>query len=121
MIEIRKLRRSIKHALRGVKIAFKTEQSFRLQSIFSLFVIILAIYFQITSFEWVIILLMSSIILSLELFNSIIERILDAFRPRIHPIVKDIKDIMAATVLIMSMAAVMVGVTIFYPYILALV
>ena len=38
MIEIRKLRRSIKHALRGVKIGFKTEQSFRIQSIFSLFV-----------------------------------------------------------------------------------
>lgn len=112
MIEIKKLKRSIKHALRGVKIVFQTEQSFKIQSIFAFLVIILAIYFQITSFEWIILLLMSTIILTLELFNSIIERILDAFRPRIHPIVKDIKDIMAATVLIMSVAAVMIGVTI---------
>jgi len=43
--------------------------------------------------------------------------VVDILKPRIHPYAKLIKDLMAATVLITSIVAVVVGILIFYPYI----
>lgn len=121
MIDLQRLRKSFSHALRGVRTVFRTEQSFRIQIIMAILVLILAFWLGVTSFEYIVLLLLIGSILSLELINSVFERIVDAFKPRIHPIVKDIKDIMAATVFITSIIALFVGVTIFYPYISALV
>jgi len=53
--------------------------------------------------------------------NSIFERISDAFKPRLHPIVKEVKDMMAGAVLLASIFSVIVGVLIFYPYVQLLV
>ena len=56
-------------------------------------------------------------VLVMELFNTILERVVDILKPRVHPYAQLIKDIMAATVLIASIGAIVVGITIFYPYI----
>ncbi|MBT5808101.1 diacylglycerol kinase family protein [Candidatus Uhrbacteria bacterium] len=121
MISLHRLKQSLTHALRGVRVVFVAEQSFRLQVIAAIAVVAAGFYFQVTSNEFVILMLLIGAILSLEMINSIFERIVDSFKPRIHPIVKDIKDIMAGAVLVASVAAVAIGVTIFDSYILALV
>ena len=92
---------------------FHSEQSFRLQSLAAVVIILLAIWFRVNAFEWIVLLLMIGLVLTLELINSVFERIVDTFKPRIHPIVRDIKDIMAATVLLMSLVALVIGVIIF--------
>jgi len=56
-------------------------------------------------------------VLIMELINTVFERVVDILKPRIHPYARVIKDLMAATVLITSIVAVIVGVIIFYPYI----
>lgn len=121
MINAKQFQRSLKHAIRGMVVVFGSEQSFRLQVFAAILVLALAVWFRIEPFEWIILLLLIGIILSLELINSIFERIVDSFKPRIHPIVRDIKDIMAAAVLVMSLLAIFVGAVIFYPHVLALV
>jgi len=113
MISIRRLIKSFSHALRGVRVVFKNEQSFRLQSFAAVVIILLAIWFRVNVFEWIVLLLLIGLVLTLELINSVFERIVDTFKPRIHPIVRDIKDIMAATVLLMSLVALVIGVMIF--------
>ena len=95
MISLHRLKQSLTHALRGVRVVFVAEQSFRLQVIAAIAVVAAGFYFQVTSNEFVILMLLIGAILSLEMINSIFERIVDSFKPRIHPIVKDIKDIMA--------------------------
>jgi len=104
-----------------VWIVFNSEQSFRLQLFAAIVVGMLGMWFQIRRSEWIVLLLLIGSILSLELINSVFERMIDAFKPRIHPIVRDIKDIMAATVLIVSCIAVIIGLIIFVPYVRALV
>src|SRR3989338_10703732 len=103
MIELHRLIKSFSHALRGVCVVFKTEQSFRIQTGIAFLVLLLALFFHIQAFEWIILLLLVGSVLSLELINSIFERIVDTFKPRIHPVVKDIKDIMAGAVLLGSL------------------
>jgi len=55
-------------------------------------------------------------VLILELINTVVERVVDILKPRIHPYARLIKDLMAAVVLISSIVAVIVGIIIFYPY-----
>ncbi|HAU66688.1 TPA: diacylglycerol kinase [Candidatus Uhrbacteria bacterium] len=121
MIELSRLVKSFSHALRGVRVAFKTEQSFRIQIGIAFFVLLFAFFFQIQAFEWIVLLLLVESVLILELINSIFERIIDTFKPRIHPVVRDIKDIMAGVVLLGSLISLFVGITIFFPHVLELV
>lgn len=108
--------KSVAHALRGIRVVFKSEQSFKIQSLAAVCVVGLAFFFDVTFYEWIVLLVLIGTVLSLELVNSIFERIVDAFKPRIHPTVRDVKDIMAAAVLVMSLLALVVGGMIFLPY-----
>jgi diacylglycerol kinase len=57
-------------------------------------------------------------VLVLEIINSIFERIVDVYKPRLNPYVRDIKDMMAAAVLIASLGAAIIGLMIFIPYLM---
>ena len=63
-------------------------------------------------------LLLIGLVLSLELVNSTVERILDIVEERLHPKVKDAKDIMAGAVFIAALTALVVGITILLPYVI---
>ncbi|MEK7615154.1 MAG: diacylglycerol kinase [Patescibacteria group bacterium] len=121
MIDFKRLKQSFTHALRGVVVVFQSEQSFRLQIFGALLIILFGIWLRIRTWEWIILLGLIGSVLCLEMVNSVFERIIDTFKPRIHPIVRDIKDIMAATVLTMSSIALLVGVLIFWPYVLVFI
>ena len=121
MISVGRFFKSVQHALRGMSVVFWAEQSFRIQVYISLFVVAAGIVFQVKTYEWILLVLLIGSVLTLELVNSIFERIVDSFKPRIHPMVKDIKDIMAGAVLIVSVISAVVGITIFYPHLVDLV
>lgn len=116
MIRIRQFFQSVRHAARGVAVVFRHEQSFRLQVLAGACAVALGLYLRIPNSHLLILFVMVAAVLSLEIVNSIFERIIDAFRPRIHPVVRDVKDAMAGAVLIVSASSVLVGVVIFWPY-----
>lgn len=120
MINPAQFKKSVSNAWHGAVLVFRSEQNFRLQVVVGLVVIISALLFQVRWTEFIVLILMIGAVLSLEMINSILERIVDTFKPRIHPAVRDIKDIMAATVLTTSIAAAIIGLIIFFPYFLAL-
>lgn len=121
MIRLSQFKTSLLHAFRGMRVVFQTEQSFRLQIVTAIGVVVAATWFQVRVYEWIVLLLLIGTVLSLELINSIFERMVDLFKPRLHPMVKDVKDIMAAAVLVMSVLSLVVGLIIFWPYLNALV
>ncbi|MFC1787856.1 diacylglycerol kinase family protein [Patescibacteria group bacterium] len=120
MIEWSRLQKSFKYAFQGVGLVFKHEQSFRIQVMVAIAVLLASVFLRISTFEFIIVVLLMGSVMILELINSIFERIVDTFKPRIHPAVRDIKDIMAATVLISSVVAAILGIIIFFPYFIAL-
>ena len=61
-------------------------------------------------------LLATGSVLVLELLNSMIERLVDLVKPRMHGYVHDIKDLMAATVLLASLFAFAVVSLIVWPH-----
>lgn len=105
----------LKHAWNGMKIAFKSEQNFRLHVLIGFIVIIAGFLFHLSIYEWVIILLVIGNVLVAEIFNSSIEKLLDYLNPAIHPSAKIIKDLSAGAVLITAVIAIIIGIIIFAP------
>ncbi len=109
--------KSLKHALSGIRYTIREERNFQLEIIAAVLSIMAAFFFPLTLVERLIIFLLVGVILALELFNTAFERLLDMLKPRIHPYVKVVKDVVAGAVLIVSVTALVIGVFIFAPYI----
>lgn len=118
MFSLKRLIRSFRYASRGLVRVFREEQSFRVQTTAGLLVLILALIFHVKIWEAVALLLVIMMVLVLELINSVFERVVDVLKPRMHPYVETVKDIMAAVVLISSVGAILIGFLILGPYVL---
>ena len=117
IINFRSLVKSFQYAIKGFWYVFNNEQSFRLHLLATAVVLLFMIYFQVKLWEAVILFLVIIIVLVLELINTIFEKMVDILKPRIHFYAEVIKDIMAATVLVASIGALVIGILIFAPYI----
>lgn len=106
--------RNFRFAFRGLKTVFTTEKSFRLHTIIAILVIVYAWYQRIDKIYWVAILMIIALIMALEIFNSAIERLVDMLAPRTHNFAKEIKDLLAAMVLLVSLFAVAIGLIVFF-------
>lgn len=116
MIRISRLFKSYSYAVKGLFKTFREEQNLRIQGLASLAVFILGVYFSLSRIEWAILTLAVCLVLTAEITNSAVERVTDVLKPRINTYVKEIKDIMAAAVLLSSIAALIIGLIIFFPY-----
>jgi undecaprenol kinase len=113
---IKRLFKSFHHAFRGLKYVIKNEQNFQLEILIGIFIFILMLIFDIRDWQKVALFLVIFSVLAMELVNTIMERVVDILKPRVHPYAQLIKDIMAAAVLLASVGAVVIGAIIFYPY-----
>lgn len=116
IINVRKQVNSFKNSFRGLKVAFFEEQSFKIQAIAALVVVLLMFSLPLYSIERAILVLAITVVLSLELLNSQIERVLDTAQFDHNPKIRDIKDLATSAVLIASVGALAVGLFIFIPY-----
>ncbi|MEA3464148.1 MAG: diacylglycerol kinase family protein [Patescibacteria group bacterium] len=116
MIRITRLTKSFSYAVKGLVKTFKEEQNLQIQSLAALAVIFLALVFQVSRFEWCLLVLVIGLVILTEIINSAIERTTDVLKPRINSYIKEIKDIMAAAVMLASLIAVIIGIMILGPY-----
>ena len=101
---------SFKNAIEGLNITYKMEKNFRYHIILSLLTILVSLLMNIDSFHLVIIVISISLVLVAELFNTVFEVLIDNFiTKKKNKIIKVIKDISAAAVLITSINALVVG------------
>ena len=77
--------------------------------------IVLAVYFRISIGEVIALVVVITMVIVAELANTILERIVDIIKPRMHPYAKSIKDMQAGMVLVAAAAALVVGLLIFAP------
>jgi undecaprenol kinase len=107
---------SFKYAFEGIITALKDQPNLKFQVCIGILVLALGYYFQISKNEWLIITLIIGFVLTFELTNTAIEEIVDSFTDQVHPAAKKAKDVAAAAVLVASITAVVIGLTIFLPY-----
>jgi diacylglycerol kinase len=113
---MKKFIRSFGFAFSGIFHLLRTERNFAIQFSAMLLVVLAGFYFSIKVSEWLIILSISALILSLEAINSAIEKMCDLYSTENDARIKLIKDIAAAAVLISAIFATIIGVVIFGKY-----
>ena len=96
-------------ALSGLIQCYREEASFRFQ-MFVVVLVIITFFVLRPPLIWVaLIVLISSLVLSAELFNSAMERLADAFGSMANPQIKAAKDLAAGAVLLLALTAVILG------------
>lgn len=120
MLSIGRLAQSFKDAFRGLKYVFKNEQNFRIQIYATLVVFFVIFYLPLRSWETILLILLTVMVLTMELINTALEHFTDLFKPRVHPYVGVIKDIMAGATLLTSIGALIIGFKILFPYFIEL-
>ncbi|MBI2645414.1 diacylglycerol kinase family protein [Candidatus Uhrbacteria bacterium] len=115
ILEHKKFILSVRHACRGVGIAFREEQNIRIHALCALAVFALAALVKVNGFEFIMLSISITLVLVIELVNSIVERFSDMVKPQVSHLIAAVKDMSAAAVLICSGNAVIVGSVIFFP------
>jgi undecaprenol kinase len=107
--------KSFRYAFEGIIHAVKTERNFKFHLIATVIVITTGLLSDLTYTEWFIILVLIGGVLSLELLNSAIERVVNLVTMERMPLAKQAKDLAAGAVLIFAIMSAIIGLLIFIP------
>ena len=118
-ISLRKIFKSFQYSFHGLKI-HSQQHNFMGMLISALFVIFLGFILNISYFEWLILVLIMGLVLSLEALNTSLEKTLDYLEPRFSDKIKMLKDLMAGGVAIVIFTSIIIGLMIFLPKIIIL-
>ncbi len=113
---VKRLFKSFFYAGRGLAKVWRDEQNFRLETVAAAIVVGAGIFWHIRARDWALLFAMISLVLLCEIANSAAEIMSDVLKPRMNHYVGQIKDLMAAAVLLASITALAVGLAIFWPY-----
>ena len=106
----RPFRERISFALAGIATGWRRERSFRSQTAIAGCAVAALIVLHPGPGWWAIVAVTVALVLALELLNAALEGVVDLLHPAIHPEIKAIKDMAAGAVLMMSFAALAVGI-----------
>ncbi len=112
----RSLAGSLGYAFEGIRYAFATQRNIRIQAVLGVSAVALALALHLPFQQLVLVFALALLVLFAELMNTAIEATLDEHIGDAFDLsVKRIKDMAAAAVLIVSVAAVALGASIFLP------
>jgi diacylglycerol kinase len=107
-------------AFRGIKKGFR-ERSMRFHGVATIGIILIGWFYKISTVEWIIILILISLIWMAELINSSLEKLNNTVRDELgldYKATTDSRDLAAGSVLVIAIVAVIVGIVIFVPKII---
>lgn len=107
--------RSFSYAINGLCYVLKNETNLKIHLIAMFVVVSAGFYFQIDTTEWCLIALTIGMVISLEIVNTAIEKLVDFISPEKHPNAGLIKNIAAASVLFAAIIAICIACFIFLP------
>lgn len=112
---VRRRAASFGYAFRGVWAALRTEVHLWFHAAATVVVLGLGLYFGLERWEWAAIALAVGAVWCAELVNTAIEAVVNLVSPEFHPLAGRAKDVAAGAVLVMALAALVVGLLIFGP------
>ncbi len=107
--------KSFVYAAQGIREAF-SERNFTIQFVVGVCAIVAAFTLPLASWERMIVILCTALVLASEAMNSAVERLLNFVSKQYLDEIRAIKDLMAGAVLIFSIAAFIIGIWIFSKY-----
>jgi diacylglycerol kinase (ATP) len=117
---MKKLIRSFGYAFKGVAYATTSQLNFRIHLVATVLATIAGFLLQISGTEWQWVMLCVTIVLVTEIFNTMIETLVDLVSPDYNEKAGRVKDMAAGAVVIAATFALVTGLIIFVPKILLL-
>ncbi|MCU7613998.1 diacylglycerol kinase family protein [Chryseobacterium sp. GMJ5] len=111
------IHKSFLHAFRGIFWMLKSERNFQIELLAFAVNIFLIFYLKVTTVDALLILMVSFGVLAAEIFNTAIEKICDIIQPEFDKRIGFIKDISAGAVVLMAIASIVVGISVYWKYI----
>lgn len=107
--------KSLKYALQGIRYNFDTQANFRIHTLGFVFMNISAYFLSFTTYEYIVCLILSTLIFFAELINTAIESLVDLSTMEYHDLAKIAKDCAAGAVLVLAICTLIVWILIAYP------
>ncbi|MBI2614048.1 MAG: diacylglycerol kinase family protein [Candidatus Levybacteria bacterium] len=120
MVYNRSLIKSFGYSLEGVWHALKNNRNLRITFFLASIVILVGLYFHVTSFEMVLLVIAILLVILSEMINTAIEEMVNLITFEHRKEAKIAKDVAAGMVLVAAVGSVIIGLLIFTPYILKL-
>ncbi len=112
------LLQSFGKAFLGIYKMLKSERNFQIEVVALCINIFLIWFFALNLVETSLIILSCFMVLAAEIFNTAIEKICDFIQPNFDHRIGFIKDISAGAVLLLSFAAIIVGILVYHNYVI---
>jgi diacylglycerol kinase len=117
VINFTKLIKSFGFAFEGIVIAFKMNQNLRIHLIIAIAVLLTGLFFRLSYFEMILVIVMIILVFSAEMINTAIEEVVNLVVNEHRVEAKIAKDVCAAMTLVVSIGAFITGLLIFLPHI----
>lgn len=101
--------KSFTYAFEGLVGLLRSEKNMWIHLAATIIVILAGIYKDITSVDWCFITIAIGLVWISEAFNTAMERLCNVVTKDLHPVIKQVKDISAAAVLISAVIAILIG------------
>ncbi len=111
---------SFRFAFAGFAYSFKTQRNFRIHCLASLVLAVLLPLLDVGLTQALFLLSAMFLVLISELFNTAVEKTIDLYTDKYHPLAKIAKNCAAAAVLMSALYAVVVGLVLLGPRFLAI-
>ena len=110
----RRLLDSFGFALNGLLYCLKTQRNMKIHLIAAFFIIIISLFAKLSRTDIMMLIFAISLVLICEMINTAIEKSIDLFTEKFHPLAKISKDVAAGAVFVASFNAVVIGYLVFF-------
>lgn len=112
---------SFRYAFEGIVYTFKTQRNFRIHCVSAVILGILAVILGFELTQGLFLLSAVFFVLISELFNTAIEKAIDLYTDKYHPLAKIAKNCAAAAVLLSAIYSLLIGAFVVIPKLIQLV
>lgn len=116
---MRRFLKALGCALAGIGYGLKTQRHLRFHLAAATIAIVSGFAAGFVVWQWMVLTLAIVMVVAAELLNTAIEAVVDLVSPERHPLAKVAKDTAAAAVLVLAVAALVVGLLLFMPSLLS--
>lgn len=106
--------KSFVYAFKGIISAIKTQRNLRFHIVAMIYVIAFSLFYDLTKFEYMILILIFTLVISLELVNTALESAVDICSPEYNKLAEISKDCAAGAVLVSAIGAVFIAFFMFW-------
>ncbi|TGE39874.1 diacylglycerol kinase family protein [Desulfosporosinus fructosivorans] len=107
--------RSLNQAWRGLLHTWRTQGHMKFHVGAGIGVLFSAWWWQVSRFEWLILIAAIGCVIGSEVMNSALEIVVDMVQPDFHPLAGMAKDVAAGAVLVTTIQAIAIGLIVFFP------